>query len=351
MILRILFITLLLLPVGASAYSTVSRPLTTDSRVRTMVYSENEVYKVATFFGYQANIEFRHDEKIKTISVGDQIPFKITPQNNRIFVKANQDGMITNMTVLTNKRSYLFELTSKKEDRDAQIYVMRFYYPDDGFNDTRTWENNAIKTKPRGIRDGVAKKEAGRKVERKLTDSNFNYKYTYVGPDYLKPHKIFDDGRRVYIEFPKGRLPEIRQVTPQGQEVPLQTGKTGEFTILDKVYPKMAFYYDNQVLCVFNEGYGVAGSRPVSAPAAPLLQTPAPAGNIQVRAPSVQLPQIPQTPSLPSAPRLPSAPQTLAPSIPNYSVPNINIGGPTISGGGVTTTPVPSFEDFLKNSQ
>ena len=47
-------------------------PVTTDSRIRTLVYNPNEVYQLKFYYGYQSFIEFSEDEEIEMISVGER---------------------------------------------------------------------------------------------------------------------------------------------------------------------------------------------------------------------------------------------------------------------------------------
>lgn len=108
-------------------------PITTDNRVKTYVYNENEVYKLMIFYGYQTSIEFAKGEEVTNISMGDSYAWKVNSVGRRLFIKPLEDNMHTNMTVITNKRAYQFDLFSKKIDgkyNKELVYVMRFYYPE-----------------------------------------------------------------------------------------------------------------------------------------------------------------------------------------------------------------------------
>lgn len=106
--------------------------LTTDSRIKTYIYNPNEVFLLVLHFGFQSHIEFAPNEEIKTITVGDTYAWKITPLANRLFIKPLERNMRTNMTVLTNKRTYQFDIVSREledgEEKDL-VYLIRFYYP------------------------------------------------------------------------------------------------------------------------------------------------------------------------------------------------------------------------------
>ena len=118
----------------SSNFSWADEPITTDNRVKTYVYNENEIYPLVIYYGYQTSIEFAKGEEVSSISMGDSYVWQINPVGRHIFVKPLEENMHTNMTILTNKRAYQFDLFSKKiesEFNNDLVYVMRFYYPDD----------------------------------------------------------------------------------------------------------------------------------------------------------------------------------------------------------------------------
>jgi type IV secretion system protein VirB9 len=106
--------------------------ITTDSRIKTYIYNPNEVYLLVVHYGFQSQIEFSKGEEVKTISLGDSYAWKITPLENRLFIKPMEKNIRTNMTILTNKKSYQFDIVAKEldgEDDQDLAYVVRFYYP------------------------------------------------------------------------------------------------------------------------------------------------------------------------------------------------------------------------------
>lgn len=124
--------------------SLADEPITTDSRVKTYIYNENEVYKITIYYGYQTSIEFGKGEEVATISMGDSYAWKLNPIGNRLFIKPLEDDMHTNMTIITNKRAYQFDLFSQKVDANLNkelVYVMRFYYPDTINNEQQNHNN------------------------------------------------------------------------------------------------------------------------------------------------------------------------------------------------------------------
>jgi type IV secretion system protein VirB9 len=106
--------------------------LTTDNRIKTYIYNPSEVYLLVLHFGFQSNIEFAKGEKVQTISLGDTYAWKITPLDNMLFIRPLEKNIRTNMTIITNKNKYQFDLVAKDYYEDQQedlVYSIRFYYP------------------------------------------------------------------------------------------------------------------------------------------------------------------------------------------------------------------------------
>ena len=99
--------------------------LVTDDRVKQVLYDQNQVYEIVGTYGYQTSIEFANDETIKVVALGDSIAWETVPYQNRLFIKPVESNAATNMTVLTNKRTYYFKLTSSKS-RALMAFLIRF---------------------------------------------------------------------------------------------------------------------------------------------------------------------------------------------------------------------------------
>jgi type IV secretion system protein VirB9 len=105
-------------------------PIATDSRIKTYVYNENDVYLLLINTGFQSSIEFEKGEKVQTLSLGDSYSWSITPVDNRLVIKPLENNVRTNMMVITNIRNYQFDIVSKSDDNNQDIsYVVKFYYP------------------------------------------------------------------------------------------------------------------------------------------------------------------------------------------------------------------------------
>lgn len=127
-----LFAMIVLICPSVWAYSDEDTPITYDNRIKTYIYNPNEVFLVVVHSGFQSHIEFAKGEEINTISMGDSYAWKVTPLGNRLFIKPLEKNIRTNMTILTNKRTYQFDIVARELDGDDDqdlVYVIRFHYP------------------------------------------------------------------------------------------------------------------------------------------------------------------------------------------------------------------------------
>lgn len=101
-----------------------------DERIKIIPYDETDVYTITTKPGYQTNVVFGRGEEVITISVGDRSFWQIVPSGNRLFIRPMNEDVTTNMTVITNRHSYQFDLKSIGVNEDeGNIYVAKFTYP------------------------------------------------------------------------------------------------------------------------------------------------------------------------------------------------------------------------------
>lgn len=233
-----------------NAFSEEEVPLTTDSRIRTIVYNSNEVFQLKFHYGFQSFIEFAPDEEIEIISLGEAYPWKITPINKRIFIRPIQVDITTNMTVITTKRTYQFEITGLPYDdktNEDLIYSIKFFYPDSSLKKP-TMGINGGQSDTISVKDGFALTN----IER---GDIINFNYTMAGnAKSVVPIKVFDDGKITYFQFPNNNLiiPEFSLVDIYGNETKLNYYIDGDYVAINTVGIQFALRNGKELLCIFN---------------------------------------------------------------------------------------------------
>lgn len=243
MMLKILKIKLILmLLVFASCSFAMREPRATfmDSRIRVMNYNPNDVFKYIGYYGYQGSIELEAGEEVDTISMGDTSGWQIVPSGNRMFLKPIAVDATTNMTLITNKRMYFFELhaAEAKSINDPQMsFIVKFLYPNNASTNINL-SNSNISSKPDLSKPG-----------------KYNFKYTISGSEKIAPIKIFDDGKFTYLEFrdKNAPMPAVFEVDNEGEESIINYQTSGDYILIEMVASKFTLRYGGDVTCIFNE--------------------------------------------------------------------------------------------------
>lgn len=108
------------IPAAALAFALLSTPaIAADPRLQSVHYEADKVVKVQGRIGYQSMIEFAPGESIENVAVGDSTAWQVTPNKraNLLFLKPLMPKAKTNMTVITDQRTYLFDLSVAAAER------------------------------------------------------------------------------------------------------------------------------------------------------------------------------------------------------------------------------------------
>jgi type IV secretion system protein VirB9 len=190
-----------------------------DARFQTVTYAPNQIVLLEGAPGYQITLELSPDERAETIALGDSSAWQVTPnkRGDLLFIKATS-GASTNMTVITNVRTYFFDLSGGSPS--SMAYTVRFLYPP----------------------PDAAPEEA-------LADTGPEGRYRLDGDKALRPSEISDDGTHTYIRWPRDRaLPAVYAMTDGGQEM-LVNGmmREDDLFVIDGVSRKLVFRIDGNV--------------------------------------------------------------------------------------------------------
>jgi type IV secretion system protein VirB9 len=213
-----------------------------DSRIRTATYDADEVYRLTGYVGYALDIEFEPGEVFKGLAAGDIQGLNFDAQGNHLFLKPKAGGVVTNLTVLTDRRHYRFDyaVLTRAPDRskDEIIYALRFLYP-----------------------EVVASAEAA-KSERAAVDEALrigmaaeNFNYWYCGPPSLRPLRAYDNGVHTWLEFGAAtELPAVFLRNDDGSESLVNFSVTGTALIVHRIAARFILRRGNLVGCVENRG-------------------------------------------------------------------------------------------------
>jgi len=194
----------------------IAAPASADDRLVEHAYSDNEVVRIDGKTGVQATIAFGDGEAIENVAVGDSQTWQITPNKRAdlLFVKPLEASARTNMTVVTNRHTYFFDLVASPKSKP--LYMLRFTYKDDPAT-------------PKPQAQGAPATAALEPSESAVVDGDvptdpaaLNFAWKRSGDSKIQPSRVYDDGTATYLLWPeKSALPAILTVNEKGEEGPV----------------------------------------------------------------------------------------------------------------------------------
>jgi type IV secretion system protein VirB9 len=197
-----------------------------DRRLVSRQYNPNEVIQLDGQAGVQASIAFAEDEHIENVAVGDASSWQITPNKraNLLFVKPLAARARTNMTVVTDRRTYFFDLVAAPTSRP--VYLLRFTYPGEAKPTVQQADTPALSEEEVRLAEG----------EKPVDPAQLNFAWAKRGDAKLLPAQVYDDGKAVYLSWSQGiSMPAILIRDEKGTEGPVNYAVRGDVIVIEGV--------------------------------------------------------------------------------------------------------------------
>ena len=202
-----------------------------DPRLVERLYDPAEVVRIDGKVNVQTTIRFGDDESIENVAVGDSTTWQITPNRraNLLFVKPLAPRATTNMTVVTNKHTYLFDLMANPGSRP--LYVLNFAYPPEPEEEVQLAEDGTPIPAPTALEIAAADDDLA-----VIDPATLNFAWASAGDPQLLPERIYDNGDATFLAWPIGApMPAILVKDHEGTEGPVNFAVRGDLIVLDSV--------------------------------------------------------------------------------------------------------------------
>jgi type IV secretion system protein VirB9 len=194
-------------------------------------FTDGALYQVYASPGRVTVISLQQGEELVTVAAGDTVRWIVGDTSSgsgadlrvSVLVKPTRSGLKTNLVVTTSRRTYLVELTSTER---AWMASASWDYPKDRMVALQRQARAAEATAPVDI--GLS-----------LEKIRFRYAISGSNPPW-KPLRAFDDGEKVYIQFPggiaQGELPPLFVIGPQGDGQLVNYRFRSPYYIVDRLF-------------------------------------------------------------------------------------------------------------------
>ncbi len=235
------------------ASDSVEETRANDPRLVTQTFDESRVFTINGRARVQTTIKFAPDEAIENVAVGDSATWQIQPNRAQsiLFVKPLEASARTNMTVVTSRRTYLFDLVASP--RNAPIYVMQFRYP----------ELEAAAAEAALAAAEAATQERANAIELAAANdpyavsdpASLNFEWAGEGNRELLPSRAYDNGEAVFLTWPAGAvIPAILVTNEAGDEGPVNFTVRDETVVLDNVPAQIILRIGEERAVLINNG-------------------------------------------------------------------------------------------------
>jgi len=214
--------------------------------VQVYPFAQGALYQVYASPGQITDIALQDGEQLVgsgPVAAGDTVRWVIGDTESgagaakkiHIMVKPTRADLMTNLVINTDRRTYHLELRSTEKTYMASV---SWEYPQDELIALR--RQNVVA-------------EAAAPVDVGLDLANLNFRYAIEGDSApWRPTRAFDDGRKVYIEFPRGiaqgEMPPLFVIGAAGDSQLVNYRVRGNHMIVDRLFAaaELRFGADSQ---------------------------------------------------------------------------------------------------------
>lgn len=194
-------------------------------------YSDGALYQVYASPGRVTAINLQPGEELVTVAAGDTVRWIVGDTTSgsgdelrtSVLIKPTRLDLKTNLVITTTRRTYLIELSSTEQ---AWMASVSWDYPKDHMLALQRRAKTAQAAAP--VDAGLA-----------LEQLRFRYAISGSNPPW-KPLHAFDDGRKVYIQFPagiaQGELPPLFVIGPEGDGQLVNYRFRSPYYIVDRLF-------------------------------------------------------------------------------------------------------------------
>ena len=208
-------------------------------------FTKGALYQVFTAPEQVTDIALGSGERLISVSagdtenwiLGDTLSGEGETEQVHILVKPIKSGLTTNLIITTSERVYHAELTSYRETYMAAV---SWRYPRQGLISL----SKSFVNKARSASFASPKIAASsQSIPTGLSVDALKFRYEIDGDTpHWRPLRAFDDGRKVYIQFParinQGEAPPLFVVSSEGETQLVNYRVKGRYYVVDRLFAR-----------------------------------------------------------------------------------------------------------------
>lgn len=229
-----------------------------DKRVLYSDFREGEVYPLEAVNGLVTTIIFSPEEEVKSFASGFSSAWEFASRGNHFFLKPKAKQGTTNLVVITNKHTYLFDIRLGAARKKAS-YQLSFRYPQEEARKALATAQKQSVEELLKTKENTGNKQSPEKLNRNYT-MNFG---SAASSKRIAPKQAWDNGEFTFLRFAEQTdYPTVYRVE-ESEETLLNTHIEKDLLVIHGVFEELRLRAGRAVVGIYNESFSGSGqSRP-----------------------------------------------------------------------------------------
>lgn len=221
-------------PVEAVDVAAKAMPAPKENRIITYNFSPDIIFRILTLPELHTHIQLGVDEGVVELpTIGDSAQWRVTGGPRNLYVKPLRNNLETSMTLITNKRTYQFQLVSGSNNGDVYQKVS-FLYPD------RDQEVKLRKEAEAGAIEAEKTRLADQIVASHTDPTSLDFGYAIEGDASFRPSTVYTNGRFTFLVMPNTQdSPAVFLMDEEGNPSLINWQVKGQMIVVERMAQRL----------------------------------------------------------------------------------------------------------------
>jgi P-type conjugative transfer protein VirB9 len=227
-------------------------PAPKENRIVRYTYSPDVIFRILTVTNLHTHIELADDEGAKEVpQIGDSVQWRVSGGPRNIYLKPLRPDLETSMTIVTNKRTYQFQLISGKRSDSPAYQKLSFVYPD---------REAEFRVRKDGEAAALAAEQTrldGQIIARGIDPTALDFGFEIVGRAPFKPLAVYSDGKFTYLRMPQTQdSPAVILIDDEGNPSSIEYKVRENLIVVERVIKQLLLKLGNAEVRVLHRSGG-----------------------------------------------------------------------------------------------
>lgn len=224
-------------------------PAPKENRIVTYNFSPDIIFRLLTLPELHTHIQLADDEGvIEAPMIGDNTQWRVSGGPRNLYIKPLRNNLETSLTLVTNKRTYQFQLVAGPAGGDVYQKVS-FMYPD------RDQEIKLRKETEAGAADAEKTRLADQIVAPNVDPTSLDFGYAIEGNANFRPTAVYTNGRFTFLVMPNTQdSPAVFLMDEEGNPSLINWQVKGQMLVVERMAQRLLLKLGNAEVRITKNG-------------------------------------------------------------------------------------------------